>query len=462
MAGLLGLEWVTGRQPDFVGFAIWVAVVFASVMVHEMGHAVAIRRKGIEPAISLHMMGGLTTWRDGHKLSRPSRIFISFAGPLAGFVLGGTVFAFQSAAPSSFAALPLPAQFAVDLLVYVNIFWGLINLIPVLPLDGGHILEDALGPKRRKTTAVISIGMGAIVVLICVAGGQWWIAMLFGMFSFQSFQRFQAEGTTRPEASEPLAAEPEPTAPFTGDPISPQFMASLVAAKRALEAGRYDEAGGMAEALLEEGPPPPVKLDALHVVGWAHLLEDRPEESARVVAAINRFDMVDPALEGAVLFAQARNSDARSILERALSLGDDRKEIVGPLVQILIAQNEIGRAAALALDIAESLSDDDLRHMAGVAIDDETFAWASRLIEVVFERTSSPEDGYEAARLRALEGDAEGAIDLLRRAVAAGFSDSARAWSDAALEKLRGGEVSQQLADLLPRPDGSEPTPAKS
>jgi hypothetical protein len=282
------------------------------------------------------------------------------------------------------------------------------------------------------------------------------------MLSFQSFQRFQADGTTRPDATAPLAADAEPAAPVDAEPITPQVMASLGAAKRALEAGRYDEAGGMAEALLQEEPPPPVKLDALHIVGWAHLLEDRPEQSARVVAAINRFAMADPALEGAVLFAQARHTDARSVFERARAEGDERKEIIGPLVQILIAQNEIGRAAALALDISESLSEDDLRHMAEVAIADEAFAWASRLVEVAFERTSSPEDGYEAARLRALEGDAEGAIDLLRRAVAAGFSDSARAWSDAALEKLRGGEVAQQLADLLPRPEGSEPTPAES
>ena len=252
MAALLGLPWVTGRQPDFVAFAVWVVVVFVSIMVHEMGHALAIIRKGIAPAISLHMMGGVTTWQGGHRLSRPSRIFISFAGPLAGFILGGTVYAFQSAAPSSFAAMPLPAQFAVDLLVHVNIFWGLINLIPVLPLDGGHFLEDSLGPKRRKTTAVISIGMGAIVVLLCVAGGQWWIAMLFGYLSFQSFQRYQADGTTRPEATEPLATEPEQASPVIAEPISPQMMASLGAANRALEAGRYDEAGGMAEALLEE------------------------------------------------------------------------------------------------------------------------------------------------------------------------------------------------------------------
>jgi thioredoxin-like negative regulator of GroEL len=176
---------------------------------------------------------------------------------------------------------------------------------------------------------------------------------------------------------------------------------------------------------------------------------------------------VDPALAGAVLLAEERFDEAREVLEGARALGDDRKEIVGPLIQILIRQEEIARAAALALDITESLSDNDIRQMADIASKHSAFAWASRLFEVLFERDGSPENGYDAARLRALEGDDDGAIALLRRAVAAGFSDAARAWSDAALEKMRTGEVAQQLADLLPQPaslsrsDNGDPAPSE-
>jgi Zn-dependent protease len=466
MAALLGFPWITGEQPDVGAFGLWVVVVFFSIMVHEFGHALAIMRHGIQPAISLHMLGGLTSWRDGHKLSRPNRIFISFAGPLAGFVLGGTVFVLRMAAPEAFAGLPRYGYLVVNLIEYVNIFWGLINLIPVLPLDGGHILEDTLGPTRKRTTAIISLVTGGLVVLVCVAQNQWWIAFLFGMLSFQSFQRLQEGAPARAHAEEPLAAEP-PAEPYAPEPIEPQIMARLHDAGRALEEGRYNDAGSAAEALLDDEPPAPVRLDALHIVAWAYLLGDEPKQAARVIDAIGRLGMVDPALAGAVLLAEERFDEAREVLEGARALGDDRKEIVGPLIQILIRQEEIARAAALALDITESLSDNDIRQMADIASKHSAFAWASRLFEVLFERDGSPENGYDAARLRALEGDDDGAIALLRRAVAAGFSDAARAWSDAALEKMRTGEVAQQLADLLPQPaslsrsDNGDPAPSE-
>jgi hypothetical protein len=58
------------------------------------------------------------------------------------------------------------------------------------------------------------------------------------------------------------------------------------------------------------------------------------------------------------------------------------------------------------------------------------------------------EDAYGAARASAKDGNLEGALELLRRAVEAGFSDRARAWSDSALEALRGSA----LEAVLPRP----------
>ena len=67
--------------------ALWVPVVLVSVLVHELGHALAIRRQGVEPTITLHWMGGLTAWREILPMSRPARVGISLAGPMAGFLL---------------------------------------------------------------------------------------------------------------------------------------------------------------------------------------------------------------------------------------------------------------------------------------------------------------------------------------------------------------------------------------
>ena len=233
--------------------------------------------------------------------------------------------------------------------------------------------------------------------------------------------------------------------------MDPAIVNQLREAEAALADDRYDEAGTMAELILREEPPKRIRAAALQILSWAHVLEDRPKEAARIIKAIERIGEPDPALVGTIMLAQARDDEARKVFERARSQGDDRKEVVGPLIQILVKQNRVARAAAIALDIVDTLSEDDTRQMASIAFDHEAYAWASRLSEAVFERGGEPDDAYEAARSRSLDGDPTGALILLRRAVAAGLSDRARVWSDKALEALRSSEIVTELEALIPR-----------
>ncbi|HSO00261.1 MAG TPA: site-2 protease family protein, partial [Candidatus Nanopelagicales bacterium] len=123
--------------------AVWLGVVFVSVLVHELGHAVAIRRHRIDPEITLHGMGGSTSWRTVLPLRRIQHIFISLAGPFAGFAFAGVIFLLQwGLAP--LWRMPELAHYAIQNLMWVNVAWGIFNLIPVLPFDGGHVLEHAL------------------------------------------------------------------------------------------------------------------------------------------------------------------------------------------------------------------------------------------------------------------------------------------------------------------------------
>ena len=430
---------------------LWIAIIFVSIMVHELGHAFAMIHYGLQPEITLYTLGGLTGTTGMHRLSRPQRIFVAFAGPLAGFIFGGLIYAGVWLFPDLVAASSPPTSgeiavyFSINQLLWVNFGWGIINLVPVLPLDGGHILEDALGPRRSKLTATISLLGGAGVVIYCLMPpAEWWLAFLFGMFTMQSYQRFRMspEATGRPERSAPKPVEQ----------IAPEIQTQLAAATLALNDERYDEAGTIAELVLADGPPTVAKLAALNILGWAHLLEGRPEEAARVLRAIEHDGEADPALVGTVLMLTDEMTQARAVFEGARAEGDDRKEVVGPLIQILIKQGEVPRAAAIALDIVESLSEDDARQMATIAFEHEQYGWAARLSEAVFERTGAADDAYDGVRSRALDGDISGALVLLRRAKAAGFSDAARVWSDKALEKLRDGEIEGELEALLPRP----------
>ncbi|MCC6525577.1 MAG: hypothetical protein IT373_23200 [Polyangiaceae bacterium] len=426
-------------------FLLGIPIVFLSILVHEFGHAIAVRRYRMEPTVTLYMLGGLTAWRPGAvRVSRPGRVLISFAGPGAGFVLAGILFAIKYLAPEAWGSMPGLARFAAEYLLWINWVWGLFNLIPVLPFDGGHILEHVLGPKRMRTTAVVSLVCGlGIAGYFLIAEQSMWIPFLVGMGAVQSYQRFRAEADGAAHAS---PARREPTAP----PLPAELAGQIAAAKKALADDEHEHAIAIAELLLSSELPDQARTQALEVVAWAQLLRDRLPEARRAVAELERIGPVDAALAASLLRAQGDVDAARKVLEAARAKGDERKEVVGLLIQVLIARGEVARAAAIAYDIVDSLSDDDTRHMARVAFDAGAYEWASRLNEAMFTRSGRPDDAYEAARSRALEGDDTAALALLRRAVAAGFTDTARAWSDAALEGLR---AAGELDALLPRAD---------
>ncbi|MEZ4311004.1 MAG: site-2 protease family protein [Polyangiaceae bacterium] len=451
---LFGTGMGANLDPVLVG--IWVVVVFISVLVHELGHAIAVKRYGLEPAIRLHGMGGTTHYRVVLNLPRRAEIIISLAGPFAGFLFGALVIAVDVLALHSqsyhlslshtIGARPGILAHAIQQLLYVNFFWGFINLIPVLPLDGGHVLEAALGPRRARLTSIISLVAAVVAAAAFVAIGMWWAAFIFGMGAFHAVRRLQSE--------DPVDELPERRAAPREPPIPGEIIAKLRAARRALEDEDLVQATLLANESVRmtgdyEQPLPRVKVEAYDVLGWVAQLRGDIDEAARWIKAAQQHGTPDAALMSAVLIARGETREARKLLEQARATGDDRKEIVGPLIQILIAEGEVARAAAIAFDIVESLSDDDARRMADIAFTARAFDWSARLFEAVFQRTGAADDAYQTARAHAADGSNDRALDYLARAVSAGFSDRARAWSDAALEPLRAGH---KLETVVPRP----------
>lgn len=144
---------------------IWVVVAGAAVMWHELGHAVAARRLGASPTIELYGFGGATMWRPPSDPSRRQLIGVSFAGPLAGFAVGavsGVGIALAGGVGTG------DVRYFVLVVLWTNVGWGLINLLPVLPLDGGHILAELLPGDRASRTqraAVVSIGVAGLAVV---------------------------------------------------------------------------------------------------------------------------------------------------------------------------------------------------------------------------------------------------------------------------------------------------------
>jgi Zn-dependent protease len=202
---------------------LWVPIFFGSILLHELGHAFAMRFFGQSAQIVLHGAGGLTipeSMRWGRSwasvgLTTAQENLISFAGPLAGFMLAGVIVVGTILTGGAvrvallFGVFPWPVthlsfggavlDWVVGTLLWVNLFWGLVNLTPVYPLDGGQIARrlliqaDPLDGGRKSLW--LSVIAGAIMALLGLTlFGSIYMAFLFGLLAFQSYQALRGRG----------------------------------------------------------------------------------------------------------------------------------------------------------------------------------------------------------------------------------------------------------------------------
>jgi Zn-dependent protease len=215
MFWLMGLIFGSGSSGrDLQPIAIWIIAVFVSVLVHEMGHALVMRSLGVQPRITLYGMGGLAS-HNGGRFPPATQILISFAGPAAGFVLAlivvlaikvsGHRIEFSFGLPElidwQFDGFPNRALTRLVLcLLFVNIWWGLLNLLPILPLDGGQIAYQVLNltnPRDAlRTSLVISlvVATGMAVLGVLHQPPDLFRLVLFGSLAYGSYQMLAAYG----------------------------------------------------------------------------------------------------------------------------------------------------------------------------------------------------------------------------------------------------------------------------
>ncbi len=136
-------------------------LLFASILLHELGHAVVARRHGVEiEEIDLWLLGGVARMK-GYPKTAGDELRFALAGPAVTLAIAAGFGALSLALPSS---APAGLRAVVDYQVYVNTAILVFNLLPAFPLDGGRVARALIwgrtGDLSRATGAAAKIGRG--------------------------------------------------------------------------------------------------------------------------------------------------------------------------------------------------------------------------------------------------------------------------------------------------------------
>lgn len=178
------MAFIMGSNLRGPAIVLWVGVVFVSILVHELGHALASRAFGARAWIRLHSFGGLTY--PDRKLKRSHEILMTLAGPFAGFALAGLIIGVSRQFPMILAAPNV--ALLLSLAVQVNVVWGLMNLLPVPPLDGGHVALALGGPRHERNVRIVAVVVCAALVAWAISDQSLYRVVLFGSLGYENFK----------------------------------------------------------------------------------------------------------------------------------------------------------------------------------------------------------------------------------------------------------------------------------
>lgn len=405
--GLLGYSAGT----TIPGLVVWVLVATAAILVHELGHAVLAHAAGARPAITLAGLGGVTTFVPPRPLSRARSIGISVAGPLTGVVIGVVLlFAARAADPLPFTLQDQAWQAAI----FTTLGWGVLNLLPILPLDGGQVLRELLPGDpmvRARRAAMVSVAVGAVVGLLAWRAGYTFGAVLAAFFVVSNV--LSLRGTSRAPRGNAESSLQQP-------------RGAQEQALQALWEGRPDLARDALAAPLPQGAP---DVDGAVRLAVACLVEPDAAERDRARAALG---------------AQVLRRPGDGLLAGLVPLTDALAGRWPDVVAAFTGPGGVSVPPAVALRVQE------------LAFHSDAFEPSARIGEAVLARPDSggvagPTLAYNTACGWARAGDPERGLAAFRRAGELGFADLRAVDSDDDLAGLRGQPGYFEARDVIRR-----------
>lgn len=395
------LAWFNGYTGAEI--PVFMAVGGLSILIHELGHATAHRSFGASPSVTLTGFGGYTL---GPVQPRGRSLVVTLAGPAAGF-LAAIVGVLLSQVVTSDNEL---VETGIEVLIFVNVLWGVFNLLPILPLDGGHVAADLFGLRQAQYLSLA--GAAALGILGLVIGSPFMAIVAF-MFGSQSL------GALRADRDKPQLVE-------------------LDQARAALLQGRNPEAVEHIEAASANPASFAVEVTAAELLAWARLAEGQPEDAR---AALDRLrggvTKTSPLVQRMVALAEGKQEEtlapafiqcddvvAATIAARMVSAAGLLDRLIEELRTVAVLPGGLPRNNGYrALQLG-------LHHAA-------RFRDAARVGDIVFQSEPGPLVAYNVACSWALAGETEEALAWLDRAVEHGFRDTTLLDQDNNFDRIR-------------------------
>ena len=201
IAGLitaLNIGGINDNMPFWIGkLLIGMAGVMLSVLVHELGHAFSFRYLFNTPcAIVLHGFGGAAVPLQNYQYKNDvggvaAKCFLSFSGPLAGFMFAFVMLGIVQSIPTDDRVAIALLRFFLGWTAIISIIWGIFNLLPIYPMDGGHIARDLfvfLSPRQGvKLSLIFSMTCAVLLAVLAIRHGFIFAAFFCAYFVYQNY-----------------------------------------------------------------------------------------------------------------------------------------------------------------------------------------------------------------------------------------------------------------------------------
>jgi Zn-dependent protease len=429
IAGYLAWISMPGMRAPEVATAVLALlggmfVVFVSILVHELGHAAVARAYGYRPAIVIEWFGGHTTPNAPGPIPWLKDVLLTLAGPMFGLGLGVVAlvgFLAVGGEWTSWGSQTMPLFHQVLLFfAAANFLWALLNLMPVLPLDGGRISHAVLTRLFGRHGVLFSQGLALLICAGLVAlgarSGMILMAVFFGLWGFQALKLLAAY--------------------FKGeDRSAPPHPADLAFAQAAtlFQGDKLADARRVAEQALAGAAPRETESRLRHLLGWVAVKEGRGEDALDQFGQVKTHAVESQALAAAHSLA---GDDERALSLWELAYRDTRDPtLLHEWAGCLIRLGRVEEARRLPdADPVESY-----RAAEAVLLQRGEFEAAGRLGEQAVAEVPRPELAYNAACAFARAGQVSRAQQLLERAAELGFRDASYAQADADLAAVRQG-----------------------